>query len=142
MYMPLCGFCHAAAQALSESATPKCCRHNGKKVDPDHTAPCLFKNFMTIYVVTRGPWTTLAHLSKQLYYKSALSQHFSLSVAMATIEKNIKMAFSIKLSYFCTHFVSLCCYNPSITIFTVVITHRGSFILYLMPIHRMTKPTK
>ena len=56
----------------------------------------------------------------------------------------LKMAFSMKMSYFCTHFVSLCCYNPFITIFTVVITHRGSFVLYLMPYtlrHRMTKPT-
>ena len=42
-------------------------------------------------------------------------------------------------------FVSLCCYNLFIAIFTVVITHRGNFILYLMPYtlhHRMTKPTK
>ena len=56
-----------------------------------------------------------------------------------------KMTFSMKMSYFCTHFDSLCCYNPFITIFTVVITHRGSFILYLMPYtlrHCMTKPTK
>ena len=56
-----------------------------------------------------------------------------------------KMAFSMEMSYFCTHFVSLCCYNLFITIFTVVITHTGSFILYLMPYtlrHRMTKPTK
>ena len=55
--------------------------------------------------------------------------------SMRNAKNFLKMAFSMKLSYFCTHFVSLCCYNPSITIFTVVITHRGSFILYLMPIH-------
>ena len=44
--------------------------------------------------------------------------------------------------YFCTHFVSLCCYNPFITIFTVVITHRGSFILYLMPYTLYDKTNK
>ena len=41
-------------------------------------------------------------------------------------------------------FVSLCCYNPFIAIFTVVITHRGNFILYLMPYtlrHRMAMPS-
>ena len=56
-----------------------------------------------------------------------------------------KMAFIMKMSYFCTHFVSLCCYNPFITIFTVAISHRGSFILYLMPHtlrYRMARPTK
>ena len=56
-----------------------------------------------------------------------------------------KLEFSMKMSYFCTHFDSLCCYNPFITIFTVVITYRGNFILYLMPYtlrHRMTNPTK
>ena len=75
-------FCHKVLH-------PKAADIMAKRVDPDHTAPCLFKNFIMIYEVTRGPWTTFAHLSKQLYYKSALSQHFSLSVAMATIEKHI-----------------------------------------------------
>ena len=48
-----------------------------------------------------------------------------------------KMAL-MKMSYFCTHFVFLCCYNLFITIFTVVITHTGSFILYIAPSHDKT----
>ena len=44
---------------------------------------------------------------------------------------------NLELAWKCLIFahicVSLCCYNPFIAIFTVVITHRGNFILYLMP---------
>ena len=51
-----------------------------------------------------------------------------------------KMAFSMKMSYFLHTFcLSLLLQSH------LVITHRGSFILYLMPYtlrHRMTKPTK